>query len=149
MHHCCWWLLLIGFPANFTRDFNETFAIGTKLEPGGLIARWRVPPHNEIQGWGWGGHVSSICVQVWILKKWSCKLFRVCLYLGAEAAVKFQLSLKTRLKTHILHLSEVSLLESKMFLSLYSFANSTFKKGLFKPCLWCKLTMPKIELLQS
>lgn len=64
----------------------------------------RVPPHIEIQWWGWGGHMSSMCVQVWILKKWSCKLFRESLHLGAEAAAKFQQSLETSLKTPFIYL---------------------------------------------
>lgn len=103
MQPCCWWILLFScFPGSITHDFNETLGSGTTLVPDGLIASWRVLPHNEIWGWGWRGHMSGMCAQVWILKKGSCKLFRESLHLGW--AVKFQQGLKTRLKTQAMSL---------------------------------------------
>lgn len=92
------------------------------------MARWRVLPHNEIHGWVWGGHMSSMCVQVRVLKKWSCKLFRESLHLSAEAAVKFQQGSKTRLKVKSFPLSVVWLVvEQNVPASLFLCVLSTWR----------------------
>lgn len=131
MQPCCWWILLFScFPGSITHDFNETLGSGTTLVPDGLIASWRVLPHNEIWGRGWGGHMSGMCAQVWILKKGSCKLFRESLHLGW--AVKFQQGLKTRLCL------------AETFLSLYSSGSFSMLRSV-QNHVWVVNKHPKIK----